>query len=80
MTFTVQDTGEGFSSEELQRVFEPLYRGEASRNRSTGGVGLGLTISQRIIRQHGGDLVVGNHAEGGAILTGWIPLHNNSPF
>lgn len=78
--FTVQDTGEGFSSDELQRVFEPLYRGEASRNRSTGGVGLGLTISQRIIRQHGGDLVVGNHPEGGAILTGWIPLDNNSPY
>lgn len=78
VTFTVQDTGEGFSSEELQRVFEPLYRGEASRNRSTGGVGLGLTISQRIIRQHGGDLVVGNHPEGGAILTGWIPLNDTS--
>lgn len=73
VVFTVQDTGEGFSSEDLRRVFEPLYRGEGSRNRSTGGSGLGLTISQRIIRLHGGDLVAGNHAEGGAILTGWLP-------
>ncbi|RTR35410.1 sensor histidine kinase [Robertmurraya yapensis] len=72
--FTIQDTGEGFFAEELQRVFEPLYRGEASRNRSTGGAGLGLTISQRIIRQHGGELVVGNHPEGGAFLKGWIPI------
>lgn len=72
--FTIQDTGEGFFAEELQRVFEPLYRGEASRNRSTGGAGLGLTISQRIIRQHGGELVVGNHLEGGAYLKGWIPI------
>ncbi|SER56292.1 cell wall metabolism sensor histidine kinase WalK [Psychrobacillus sp. OK032] len=74
IVFAVQDTGEGFTSEELQRVFEPLYRGEVSRNRLTGGSGLGLTISQRIIRLHGGDLAVGNHTEGGAILTGWIPL------
>ncbi|MFD0713187.1 sensor histidine kinase [Paenibacillus sp. GCM10027626] len=71
--FTIHDTGPGFSSEELQRVFEPLYRGEASRSRSTGGSGLGLTISQRIVRRHGGELAAGNHSEGGALLTGWIP-------
>ena len=71
--FTIRDTGPGFSSEELQRVFEPLYRGEESRNRSTGGSGLGLTISQSIVRRHGGELFAGNHSEGGALLTGWIP-------
>ncbi|KKO55372.1 sensor histidine kinase [Paenibacillus sp. DMB20] len=73
--FTIRDTGPGFSSEELERVFEPLYRGEISRNRSTGGSGLGLTISQRIIRRHGGDLAAGNHSNGGALLTGWMPAH-----
>lgn len=73
VTFAIHDTGEGFSSEELTRVFEPLYRGETSRNRSTGGAGLGLTISQRIMRLHGGDLVVENHPEGGALLKGWVP-------
>lgn len=71
--FTIRDTGPGFSSEELQHVFEPLYRGEESRNRSTGGSGLGLTISQKIVRLHGGELAAGNHPEGGALLTGWIP-------
>lgn len=74
--FTIRDTGPGFSSEELQQVFEPLYRGEESRNRSTGGSGLGLTISQRIVRRHGGELAAGNHSEGGALLTGWIPVTN----
>ncbi|MDP4097785.1 HAMP domain-containing histidine kinase [Paenibacillus sp. P96] len=74
---TIRDTGPGFSAEELQRVFEPLYRGEASRNRSTGGSGLGLAISQRIIRRHGGELTAGNHAEGGAMLTGCIPATLN---
>ncbi|GGG53227.1 sensor histidine kinase [Paenibacillus radicis (ex Gao et al. 2016)] len=72
--FTIKDTGPGFSAEELGRIFDPLYRGEASRNRSTGGAGLGLTISQRIIRQHGGELTARNHPDGGALLEGWIPL------
>lgn len=74
--FELHDTGPGFSAEELQRVFEPLYRGEVSRNRSTGGSGLGLTIAQKIIRQHGGELAAGNHPEGGALLIGWIPVNH----
>ncbi|MCM3389220.1 HAMP domain-containing histidine kinase [Ureibacillus chungkukjangi] len=74
VTFSIQDTGRGFSSEDLPKVFESLYRGDASRNRSTGGAGLGLTISQRVIRQHGGELVAGNASEGGAMITGQIPL------
>ncbi|WP_163874392.1 sensor histidine kinase [Paenibacillus favisporus] len=73
IAFMIRDSGPGFTAEELERVFEPLYRGEASRNRSTGGSGLGLTISQRIIRQHGGELKASNDPEGGARLTGWIP-------
>ncbi|KPV56705.1 histidine kinase [Paenibacillus sp. A3] len=73
--FTIRDTGPGFSPVELQWAFEPLYRGETSRNRSTGGSGLGLTISQKIIRRHGGELAAGNHSEGGALLTGWLPVN-----
>lgn len=73
LKFTICDTGPGFSAEELERVFEPLYRGEESRSRSTGGSGLGLTISQRIVRQHGGELNASNHPEGGALLEGWLP-------
>lgn len=71
--FAIRDTGPGFGPEELPRAFEPLYRGEESRNRSTGGAGLGLTISRRIVRRHGGELAAGNHPEGGALLSGWIP-------
>ncbi|WP_421923677.1 sensor histidine kinase [Paenibacillus luteus] len=70
---TIRDTGPGFTSEELQRVFEPLYCGEISRNRLTGGSGLGLTISQKIIRFHKGELTAKNHSDGGAILSAWIP-------
>jgi len=71
----VSDTGPGFQAEELERVFEPLYRGEASRNRSTGGSGLGLTIARTIFRQHGGELAASNRNReaGGALLEGRIP-------
>jgi signal transduction histidine kinase len=76
VAFTIHDSGPGFAPEELKRIFEPLYRGEQSRNRSTGGAGLGLTISQRILRQYGGELAACNHPDGGAILSGWIPAAN----
>ncbi|WP_339212508.1 HAMP domain-containing sensor histidine kinase [Ornithinibacillus sp. FSL M8-0202] len=68
--FTVRDTGVGFTEEELKHAFDPLFRGEKSRNALSGGAGLGLTISQRIIRLHGGELTITNHATGGAIVKG----------
>jgi signal transduction histidine kinase len=74
----VRDTGPGFSSEDLNHVFEPLYRGETSRNRATGGAGLGLTIAKRIFKAHGGDLMAANDPDGGAVLTGWIPSKSGS--
>ena len=49
---------------DLPHLFEPLYRGETSRNRKTGGSGLGLTIARRILQAHGGDLVAANLPSG----------------
>ncbi|MDR7000066.1 HAMP domain-containing sensor histidine kinase [Neobacillus niacini] len=72
VTITVRDLGPGFSQDDLKHVFEPLYRGEVSRNRATGGAGLGLTIARRIFKAHGGELSAANHPDGGAVLTGWI--------
>ena len=67
----VRDEGPGIAPVELARVFEPFYRVEASRNRATGGSGLGLTIARNVARAHGGDLLLRNRAEGGleALLT-----------
>ncbi|MEK4252048.1 sensor histidine kinase [Paenibacillus sp. FSL W7-1287] len=76
LIFSVTDSGVGFSEEDLPHVFEPLYRGEQSRNRATGGSGLGLTISQTIVRRHGGELEASNHPRGGALLEGWLPIHS----
>ena len=55
---TVNDTGEGIRAEDMAHIFESFYRGEKSRNRGTGGAGLGLAIARGIIRAHGGDIRV----------------------
>ena len=70
VTFSVADSGPGIDPADLPHLFSPLYRGETSRSRETGGAGLGLTIAQRILRAHGGDLTAANRPEGGAEFTG----------
>ena len=72
--FTVADSGPGIAPEDLPRLFAPFYRGEASRNRATGGAGLGLAIAQRIMRAHGGTLTAANAPTGGAVFTGTAPV------
>ena len=62
---TVEDEGPGIPQTELARMVEPFARGEGSRNRATGGAGLGLAIARAIAEQHGGRLVLANRAQGG---------------
>jgi signal transduction histidine kinase len=61
----VEDEGPGIPQTELARMVEPFARGEGSRNRATGGAGLGLAIARAIAEQHGGRLVLANRAQGG---------------
>ena len=67
----IQDEGPGIPEGELDQVFEPFHRLEGSRNRGTGGTGLGLGIARNIARAHGGEIVLRNLAAGGleAVLT-----------
>jgi signal transduction histidine kinase len=65
ITIMVRDQGPGIPTEALERVFSPFYRLESSRNRTTGGVGLGLTAALAIIQGHGGDIVLSNLPAGG---------------
>jgi signal transduction histidine kinase len=80
LTFSVADTGPGIPAQDLPHLFTPLFRGETSRNRRTGGAGLGLTIARRILAAHGGELSVRNPETGGATFIATIPRsHHSTP-
>jgi signal transduction histidine kinase len=57
LTLTVEDSGEGLGPEELASLFNRFYRVDKSRNRETGGSGLGLSIAKAIVEAHGGSIV-----------------------
>ncbi|MBV9343818.1 MAG: HAMP domain-containing protein [Gammaproteobacteria bacterium] len=61
----VLDHGPGIPPAELERVFEPFYRLESSRNRAGGGTGLGLSIARDVAQAHGGSLTLHNRPQGG---------------
>ena len=69
----IRDDGPGIPEPELEKVFEPFYRLESSRNRQTGGTGLGLTIARSIVEAHGGKLALRNRPEGGLEVSITLP-------
>lgn len=69
----IADEGPGIPEAEFERVFRPFYRLEASRNRDSGGAGLGLAIARSIVRTQGGDIVLKNRPEGGLRATVTLP-------
>ncbi|OIQ94238.1 osmolarity sensor protein EnvZ [mine drainage metagenome] len=73
LTLRIRDRGPGIAPDELDKVFEPFYRLEASRSRETGGTGLGLGIARNIARAAGGDVSLRNHPEGGLEATLHLP-------
>lgn len=72
----VADSGTGVPSDQHSAVFEPFVQGEGGLARSKGGTGLGLTISRRLARLMGGDLILetdSSDARSGAVFTLWLP-------
>lgn len=69
----VEDRGPGIAEAERSSVFEPFYRVEPSRNRDSGGAGLGLTIVRQIVEGHGGTVAVEDRPGGGARLRVILP-------
>lgn len=69
----IRDGGPGIDQDQMARVFEPFYRIETSRSRESGGTGLGLTIARNIAEQHGANVVLSNHADGGLEVTLIVP-------
>ena len=70
----VSDSGPGVPPDALGKLFEPFYRLDDARGRLTGGVGLGLAITERAVRFHGGKVSAFNRAEGGLMVEIRLPL------
>jgi signal transduction histidine kinase len=70
----VTDCGDGVPPDALEKLFQPFYRLDDARGRQTGGVGLGLAITERAVRFHGGRVSATNRAEGGLMVEIHLPL------
>jgi signal transduction histidine kinase len=69
----LDDDGPGIPEGAQEAVFQPFHRVEGSRNRETGGTGLGLTIARSILRAHGGDVTLTNREGGGLRVVARLP-------
>lgn len=74
----VRNTGANISDEDKQQIFERFYREERSRNKNSGGFGLGLAIAQQIVKEHHGKLTVHDLNPKGVIFRAKIPLKNRT--
>jgi len=73
MVIRVSDSGPGVPDAALAKIFEPFFRLDDARNPQTGGAGLGLSIADRAIRLHGGQISASNRKEGGLEVEIRIP-------
>jgi len=73
----IQDSTPSVAEEDLENIFERLFRGEKSRNRRTGGAGLGLSICQNIINAHNGHICAENSRLGGVSILIELPITSN---
>jgi two-component system OmpR family sensor kinase len=71
--FEVKDRGVGISADDLPKVFAAFFRGDRSRSRETGGVGLGLTLAKRIVEAHGGTIAVDSELGAGTTVRVVVP-------
>jgi signal transduction histidine kinase len=74
---TVRDHGPGVPDADLKHIFEPFYRVSEARERSSGGVGLGLSIAERTVKLHGGSIRAENTGQG-LLVTIELPLTPSS--
>lgn len=74
-TVLVEDRGPGIPSSMRERVFAPFFRLESSRNRETGGMGLGLAVVRSVVRGHGGDISLLDRDGGGLSVRVTLPCH-----
>jgi signal transduction histidine kinase len=75
---TLSDQGPGIPEHDLELILKPFYRSDQSRNKQTGGYGLGLAITQKIIQQHHGNLIINNLKPNGLEVTITLDLFVNT--
>lgn len=73
VSIRVRDRGPGVPPQELQRIFEPFYRVAESRDRDSGGEGIGLAITAQVMQAHGGRATASNRDGGGLEVALWLP-------
>lgn len=73
----IDDNGSGVPPDEFEKIFQPFYRVDETRTRSTGGTGLGLTIVLNIIKEHQGKVWAEESELGGLAVTIELPLWLN---
>jgi signal transduction histidine kinase len=74
----VQDTGPGIEAEDIQHVFDRFYRADKSRQRDSGGLGLGLAIAKSIVENHGGRIWAESPDDSGTTFVIMLPIaHRN---
>lgn len=78
VALSVKDQGIGISEKDLPFIFERFYRTDRSRNRKTGGAGIGLTIVRAIVRAHGGKITVESKEGAGSIFTVTLPRNERA--
>jgi signal transduction histidine kinase len=76
----VRDHGPGVPQAALAAIFQPFYRVDETRDRSSGGIGLGLSITERAVRGHGGTVVASNAIDGGLIIEIRLPALSSQPL
>jgi signal transduction histidine kinase len=73
LIFVIRDSGIGIAKEDMTRIFEPFVQADSSMARRFGGMGLGLAISRRIARLHGGDIVLESELDAGTTAKFSLP-------
>lgn len=74
LVFTVRDHGPGLPKDDADHIGEPFYRGDRSRDRESGGTGLGLYLATLVARAHRGSLILKENSDSGALFEVRIPL------
>ncbi|CEK10894.1 two-component system sensor histidine kinase CpxA [Legionella hackeliae] len=75
----IADNGPGVPEEQLEKIFSPFYRVDTSREKKTGGYGLGLSIAQQAVKLHHGNICARNRKEGGLLVRITLPIAANQP-